>query len=321
MPSTDQRVNHLIDELEAGKIGRSEFLGRLSGAGLLGHGIGALVGKRPGGAGPAAPQKDLLRTGLVLKISKRSGDDNKVFGHVRAGAIDLTESFTQGHREFTVMRGAGQVDVAGKAVALKAQGKFRVDHHQVMSYHNKGQAWEFEADCHPTWDPQTVTYSHGGKDVAGGQMWFELKGAPDDTAPHAYYQVLRWTPTRHDAGGGVSGAPYARYQGSLGNIALDGAGTETLTEYNDVDTRVFTAIAGSGSFFVDGKQQPFERGDSITINPKVKTKIVNKGPGSLLVEMRPTQPGFWHPDHAYWEVSGGQFATADQVWFELVMPT
>src|SRR6266542_2282724 len=151
MTIADQRVNDLVNQLEAGKLSRSAFLRSLGEQGLLGHGIGGLVAKRPGAAAPAG-QKDLVRTGVLLKISRRRGSDNRIQGKVKTNALDLEESFVDGFRELNVLGGSGKVQIGGKAVPLAPKAHIRVDHHQLINYKHGGpQPWEFEAVCHPTW--------------------------------------------------------------------------------------------------------------------------------------------------------------------------
>src|SRR4051812_11462598 len=107
MAATDERVNDLVDRLETGRITHSAFLEALNLQSLVDQGIGGLVAKRARApTAPLRPLKDLQRTGVVLKISRRVGTDNNVHGYVRPGALDLTETFIHGTRKFSVVSGA-----------------------------------------------------------------------------------------------------------------------------------------------------------------------------------------------------------------------
>ncbi len=95
----------------------------------------------------------------------------------------------------------------------------------------------------------------------------------------------------------------------------------TFAEYNDLDYRIITALSGAGQVEINGEAHRMQRGDSVTIAPGDRQKVINDG-GKVpfLVEIRAQNPTYWHPDRSFVELSKGNFSKGHDVWFELVLP-
>jgi len=94
----------------------------------------------------------------------------------------------------------------------------------------------------------------------------------------------------------------------------------TFAEKNELDYRVITALSGEGILVIDGEPRRIRRGDSITIAPGVRQKLINDAGAPLLVEIRAQNPTYWHPDKSFVELTEGKFVPGHDVWFELVLP-
>jgi mannose-6-phosphate isomerase-like protein (cupin superfamily) len=94
----------------------------------------------------------------------------------------------------------------------------------------------------------------------------------------------------------------------------------TFAEYNDLDYRVITALSGEGTVEINGVPHRLRRGDSVTIAPGDRQKILNNTTFKFLVELRALNPTYWHPDHSFVELTKGKFVPGHEVWFELVLP-
>ena len=149
MSSDADKVNELIDRMEAGELTRREFLRGVAALGLSISAIGPLVWASSASQVRAQP-RGLNRTGLVVRIQAVQGAGNLIEGVVKPGAVEFTHSFTDGEWDQEIVDGTAEVAVGREQKNLKKNERIKIREKEKYKFDNKGrQRWRFQAK-HPT---------------------------------------------------------------------------------------------------------------------------------------------------------------------------
>jgi mannose-6-phosphate isomerase-like protein (cupin superfamily) len=301
MSNDAEKVNELIDKMEAGELSRRDFLRGVAALGLTVSAIGPLV--QASGREVTAQAKGQTRTGLLVRIQAVRGEGNLIEGVVKPGALEFSHEFTEGEWDQEITEGTAEVDVKNVKKSLKKSEKVKIKAKEKFKFSNKGkQRWRFQAK-HPMWLPDRFSYEYQGKRISGSEMWFELKTSPDEVAKRPVYSVMT-----------------ANKQDTFVVVSLD-PGSETIPCYYTDGDNIITVVSGSGALLVNGTPRPLSRGGSATVKVSERFQVKNTSSAPMMVEVRPDKPRMWNPDASLWEVAAGNFVKGDQVWFEYVLPS
>jgi mannose-6-phosphate isomerase-like protein (cupin superfamily) len=247
----------------------------------------------------------LNRTGVIIRIQAVAGTQgNTIEGTVKPHALEFSQTFTEGEWNHEVVDGTAEISQVNTENTLKKGERLKIHANQKFAFKNKStQPWRFKAH-HPMWQPYTFFYEFRGQRIPGSDMWFELKGSPDEDVKRPMYNIQ----------------PSDDQRGTFALAVVD-PGSETLTQYNTDGANAVTILSGSGTLTLDGEKARVNRGDSVLIEAGERFQLTNDAKQPLVFEIRPDAPRIWNPDAAFYEISPGQFAIGDQVWFEMIIPT
>lgn len=299
------RVNALVDEVEAGKLTVSEFLRAARSMGA-GDGIGPHIRPANGSSG-ALRAGTFRRTKMAVRIQavgENGAGGNRIEGFVKPGATRFSHRFKEGEWDQRVVAGTGRMNVGGNERAVRGGDRVHIPRGRPFQFLNAGrQPWRFEA-THPVWMPETFEYEYRGRVIPGGEMWFELKTTPEEEASRPLYNVL-------SAADGM---------GTYVVVLLE-PGTATIPQFNTDGDNILTTISGTGGVAWGGAEA-FEltRGNTARLVASQTFALRNESAAPILVEIRPDSPRMWQPDTSFWEVAPGTVVPGSHVWFEFVLP-
>ncbi len=285
---------------------------------------GHLVGVPPhnspvhgrGTASIVVPAK-LSPTGVLFRITEVDpSGNNRAEGAVRPGVAPLWQTVHGGTWNQLVTSGSGIVDLDGRQQRVRAGDRLAIPADTPFALLNDSTAlWTFQL-LNPSWGTTRFSYRFGDTALAGDEVWFKMRAAPEDLSGGG--------PTFRLASAGPGEAIGDFVVDPTLCVALLDVGAQTAGQLSTEGTEHVSVIAGDIQIGFKGTvEQPalvMRNGETLEIPSGTLYYLVNRGSSPGLFMIEPSPPRVWTPESILWDLGDGNLQTGDRIWFELVLP-
>jgi hypothetical protein len=265
--------------------------------------------------GPVVLPDAFRQTGVLFRILFVDGArGNTAEGYVRPGVIPFEQSLSQGTWSQTVTFGQARVLVDGEDHTFYPGDSFDIQAGQRFTLLNETpKPWGFKLQ-NPPWGTGLFSYNYQGLDLAGDEVWFQMRTEPDSPNAGPTFRLFSAAPNLTPEGFVFDPTlcVVVVEPGEQTAITQSLSGGEQLTLLRGKADIVFTGVA-------ERRDETMEAPQAMLVPNRTPYLIRNLADSLAMVQIEPVPPRVWTPESIVWDFGQG-FNTGAQIWFELVLP-